>query len=90
VNGPRGQPAAELDLHSVLVTTSVGQELAVRTPKWEPEPSVPHAVKDPLRFLGKEPGAEPGEASTEEPDSSDDDEAEAPAAAVPAPAEKPR
>lgn len=87
VMGAKGQPAAELNLHTVLSTSAVGQELAVKTPKWEPEPTVPHAVKDPLRFLGKEPGAEPGEASTEEPEGGDDEEeAEPPATPTPAPA----
>lgn len=82
-------PAAELDLHSVLLTSAVGKELTVKTPPVEPEPSVPHAVKDPLRFLGKEPGAVPGAASTEEPEDSTDeaDEEDTPAAA-PAPKKK--
>ena len=84
-------PAAELDLHSVLVTLAVGKELSIKAPQAEPEPSVPHAVKDPLRFLGKEPGAAPGAASTEEPEETTDqgDEDEAPAAPpAPAPAAK--
>ena len=83
-------PAAELDLHSVLVTSAVGKELSIKTPPAEPEQSVPHAVKDPLRFLGKEPGATPGAASTEEPEETDQgDEEEAPAATpAPAPAAK--
>ena len=45
--------AAELDVHSVLTTSAIGKDPAVRAPQYEPEPSVPHAVKDPLRFLGK-------------------------------------
>jgi hypothetical protein len=49
--------AAELDLHTVLSTSAVGKNLAIAMPKAEPEPSAPHAVKDPLRFLTKEPGA---------------------------------
>jgi hypothetical protein len=74
-------PAAELDVHTVLATSSVGRSLSVPAPKAEPEPSAPHAVKDPLRFLGKEPGAAPGAASTAEPEEDDtDDEEEAPAA----------
>ena len=85
VTGQKGQPAAELDLHTVLVTSNVGADPGLKTPKYEPEPSVPHAVKDPLRFLGKEPGAEPGAASSEEGEESDDEE-EAP----PPAADKPR
>jgi hypothetical protein len=82
VPGKTGGPAAELDLHTVLATSSVGRNLSVPAPKAEPEPSAPHAVKDPLRFLGKEPGAAPGAPSTAEPEEDDkDDEEEAPAAA---------
>ena len=87
---PTSGPAAELDLHSVLVTSAVGKAQSIKAPTAEPEPSVPHAVKDPLRFLGKEPGAAPGAASTEEPeettDPSDEEEAPAPAAAPAPPA----
>jgi hypothetical protein len=72
-------PAAELDLHAVMVTTALGKDPGLQTPKAEPESSVPHAVKDPLRFLGKEPGVAPGAASTEEPDESSDEEEPAPA-----------
>jgi hypothetical protein len=70
--------AAELSLHSVLVTQAIGADPGIKAPKWEPEPSVPHAVKDPLRFLGKEPGAGPGAASTAEPEEDESDEPEAP------------
>lgn len=61
-----GAPAAELDLHSVLTISAIGKDPGVQAPQFEPEPSVPHAVKDPLRFLGKAsaPGAE--EPSAEE------------------------
>ena len=81
-------PAAELDLHSVLVTSGIGKDVAIKAPQAEPEPSVPHAVKDPLRFLGKEPGAAPGAASTEEPeeDQATDEDDTAPAAPPGAPA----
>jgi hypothetical protein len=82
VPGKNG-PNAELDLHTVLATSAVGKSLSVPSPKAEPEPSAPHAVKDPLRFLGKEPGAAPGAASTAEPeedDTADDDAEEAPPA----------
>jgi len=85
-------PAAELKLSTELTTTAVGSELTIKTPRAEPEPSAPHAVKDPLRFLGKEPGAEPGEGSTEEPEeteSADEEDAPAPAAAKPATPAKP-
>src|SRR6267143_1089586 len=67
-------PAAELDLHSVLVTSSVGKDLGLKTPQYEPETSVPHAVKDPLRFLGKAPAAP---AAPPAPEEADDDEEEA-------------
>jgi hypothetical protein len=87
-------PVAELDLHSVLVTQAIGKDPNLKEPKFEPEPSVAHAVKDPLRFLGKVPSA-PGAASTAEPTEADepaveedDDKADdEPAAATP-PAEK--
>jgi hypothetical protein len=73
-----GGPAAELDLHTVLSTSAVGKNLAVAAPKAEPEPSAPHAVKDPLRFLGKEPGTAAGKPSAAEPEEEDqDDEPEA-------------
>jgi len=76
-------PAAELDLHTVLATTAIGKDPGIRTPQAEPEPSVPHAVKDPLRFLGKEPGA--GQV-VEEPEEETPDEEEQ---AVPETPEKP-
>ena len=70
-------PAAELDLHAVLVTQAIGKDPNLKEPPFEPEPSVAHAVKDPLRFLGKL--AAPGAASTQEPDpaASDDEEDQA-------------
>ena len=64
--------AAELALHSVLSTSSLGKSISLKAPQAEPEPSVPHAVKDPLRFLGKGPAAPP---AAEEPDESDEEEA---------------
>ncbi len=60
-------PAAELHLHSVLITSAIGKDPGIKAPQWEPDPSVPHAVKDPLRFLAK-PGTAPGAASTAEPE----------------------
>jgi hypothetical protein len=69
-----GGPAAELDLHSVLTVSGIGKDPGVQAPQYEPEPSVPHAVKDPLRFLGKAPAAPPGAASTEEPATEEPDE----------------
>jgi hypothetical protein len=66
-------PAAELDLHTVLSTTAVGKGAPIPLPKAEPEPSAPHAVKDPLRFLGKEPGAAAGKPSSAEPTDEQDD-----------------
>ncbi len=81
-------PAAELDLHSVLTTQAIGKDPDLKEPKFEPEPSTAHAVKDPLRFLGKLPVA-PGAASTEEPAvEEEDDKADEEPAATPAPAEK--
>lgn len=59
---------AELDVHSVLATTAMGKDPGLKTPKFEPEPSAPHAVKDPLRFLGKGPAAGAGEEETDEAD----------------------
>ena len=70
VPGGSQGPAAELDVHSVLVTSGIGKALALKTPQAEPETSVPHAVKDPLRFLGKAqapPAEEPDESEDEEP-----------------------
>ena len=81
-------PAAEFDLHSVLTTSDIGKNPGIKAPEVEPAPSVPHAVKDPLRFLGKAPAA-PGAASTEEPAEESGDEEEAPAEAPP-PAERAR
>jgi hypothetical protein len=69
----KGGPAAELDLHTVLSTAAVGKSVAIAAPKAEPEPSVPHAVKDPLRFLGKEPGSTAGKPSTAEPEEDSED-----------------
>lgn len=65
-----GGPAAELDLHSVLTVSAIGKDPGVQAPQFDPEPSVPHAVKDPLRFLGKAAPA-PG---AEEPASDESDE----------------
>ncbi|HET7789108.1 MAG TPA: hypothetical protein VIR81_10410 [Myxococcales bacterium] len=71
VPGNSNGPAAELDLHTVLVTTAVGRNPGIKAPPFEPETTVPHAVKDPLRFLGK--GATPPPAA-EEPDEPDEEE----------------
>ncbi|HWE23337.1 MAG TPA: hypothetical protein VG496_05295 [Myxococcales bacterium] len=68
--------AAELDVHSVLTVSGLGKDPGVRAPQYEPEPSVPHAVKDPLRFLGKAPAAA-ATPSGEEP-ATDESEEEAP------------
>jgi hypothetical protein len=65
-----GGPAAELDLHSVLAVSAIGKDPGVQAPQFDPEPSVPHAVKDPLRFLGKAPSA----AAPEEPAADETDE----------------
>lgn len=78
-------PAAELALHSVLVTSAIGKNPGLKQPHAEPEPSVPHAVKDPLRFLRKEPGAPPPAEETEE---DEGEEEQAPAAPAPAPTPK--
>lgn len=71
VPGAGQGPVAELDLHSVLVTSNIGRNPNLKTPQAEPETSVPHAVKDPLRFLGKGQAAGP---AAEEPEESDDEE----------------
>ncbi|HXN56029.1 MAG TPA: hypothetical protein VN874_07155 [Myxococcales bacterium] len=77
---PGPQPAdatAELNLHAVLTTTELAKDLKVKAPAFEPEASVPHAVKDPLRFLGK--AAQPGAPSTEDATEDDDTDQEPPA-----------
>jgi hypothetical protein len=75
-------PSAELDLHSVLTTSAIGKDPGLKAPEVEAAPSVPHAVKDPLRFLGKAP-APPGAPGTEEPEEQTEEE-EAPAEPPPA------
>jgi hypothetical protein len=67
-------PAAELHLHSVLITSAIGKDPGIKAPQWEPDPSVPHAVKDPLRFLAREPATPPGTAEPEEEDKPDEEE----------------
>ena len=85
------EAAAELDLHSVLTTAAIGKDPSVKAPQYDPEPSVPHAVKDPLRFLGRAPAVAPGAASTEEPAAEETDEEAAPdEQPAEAPARKPR
>jgi hypothetical protein len=74
VAGDGQGPAAELHLHSVLVTSNVGKDPNLKTPQFEPETSVPHAVKDPLRFLGKGPAAGPQPPAGEEPEDSEEEE----------------
>ncbi|HYS08206.1 MAG TPA: hypothetical protein VEP66_05660 [Myxococcales bacterium] len=71
VAGSGSEPTAELSLHSVLVTSAVGKDPKLKAPEAEPEPSVPHAVKDPLRFLRKGPGAAPP--AVEEPDEDEEE-----------------
>ena len=58
-------PPADLEFKLSFTTTEVGTATEVKTPAFEPDPSTPHAVKDPLRFLGK--AAPAGAASTAEP-----------------------
>ena len=72
----KGTPAAELDLHSVLATSAIGRDPGLKTPPFEPEPSAPHAVKDPLRFLGQAPGAQPGAEEAEEPEPEEEEPAQ--------------
>ncbi|HEY5677449.1 MAG TPA: hypothetical protein VIR81_11695 [Myxococcales bacterium] len=72
VPGNGNGAAAELDLHTVLVTSAIGKDPGLKAPPFEPETTVPHAVKDPLRFLGKAPGTAPPAA--EEPDESEEEE----------------
>jgi hypothetical protein len=76
VAGNASGPAAELNLHSVLVTSNVGRDPGLKTPKAEPEISVPHAVKDPLRFLRKGPATAAPPPAAEEPDEADDEASE--------------
>jgi hypothetical protein len=76
VPGNEKGTAAELDLHTVLVTNNVGKTPPLKAPQYEPDTTVPHAVKDPLRFLRKEPGAAQAPPAAEEP--AEDDEEEAP------------
>ena len=76
-----GQPA-ELELTTTLKTAGVGRALLVKAPDFEPEPSVPHAVKDPLRFLGKQAPPTEGTAPAEE-EEEEEDEPEATTAAEP-------
>ena len=72
VAGDGAAPVAEMSVHSVLVTSAIGKDPKLKAPEAEPEPSVPHAVKDPLRFLRKGPGAAP---PAEEPDEGEEEEA---------------
>jgi hypothetical protein len=65
--------AAELDLHSFLAVSGIGKDPGVHAPQFDPAPSVPHAVKDPLRFLGKAP-AVAGPPGLEEPASEESEE----------------
>jgi hypothetical protein len=74
VSGKDQEPAAELHLHSVLVTTNIGKDPNLKAPQFEPETSVPHAVKDPLRFLRKGPAAGPQPPASEEADESEEEE----------------
>ena len=71
-----GAPAAELNLHAALATSAVGQDPNLKAPRYEPEPSAPHAVKDPLRFLRKGPGKPPAE--EEEPEQEEEEPAQKP------------
>jgi hypothetical protein len=73
VAGGEQGTAAELSLHTVLVTSAIGRDPKLKTPEAEPETRVPHAVKDPLRFLGKGPGAGPQAPAAEEPDEDDEE-----------------
>jgi hypothetical protein len=60
----KDSPPADLALR-VSITTGEAGALAIKVPAFEADPSTPHAVKDPLRFLGKTASA--GAPSTEEP-----------------------
>jgi len=73
----KGAVAAELELRAALTTSAVGQDPGLKTPRFEPEPSVPHAVKDPLRFLAKGPGEQPPE-EAEGPDTEEEEPAAKP------------
>jgi len=75
VAGASQEPAAELSLHSVLVTSAIGKDPGLKTPQFEPEPSVPHAVKDPLRFLGKAGAPSAAAPPAEETDEGEEEDA---------------
>ena len=75
VAGTSQEPAAELSLHSVLVTSHIGKDPGLKTPQFEPEQSVPHAVKDPLRFLGKAAAPSAAAPPAEEGDEGEEEEA---------------
>jgi hypothetical protein len=81
VAAEKGGHPAELELTTSAKSSGLGRELAIKAPAFEPEPSVPHAVKDPLRFLGKQAppaeGAPPAEESEEE-EQQEQEEAAAP------------
>ena len=60
-------PVAELALHASMRTSGLGKDAKVEAPEFEPDQAVPHAVKDPLRFLGKsQPAAGTPEATEED------------------------
>ncbi len=85
-----GAPPAELALAVQFTSSDVGHAVAVKPPQFEPDPAAPHAVKDPLRFLGKQyvGGAASTEEGTEEEDAADETDEAAPAE-TPARPEKP-
>jgi len=92
-SGQKDAAPADLALTLSMSTSDVGKSLSVKVPAFEPDPSAPHGVKDPLRFLGKQaPGAAAtpsSEEPVEEDDSADEEEPDAPAAAPKAPAKAP-
>jgi hypothetical protein len=49
------EPPADLEIQVQLATREVGGAVRIERPLSEPPPATPHAVKDPLRFLGRLP-----------------------------------
>jgi hypothetical protein len=85
-------PPSELNLAVSFSTSDVGRGVTVKVPAFEPDPSTPHGVKDPLRFMGKLlPASAPDTEEVEEPEEEDDATAPAaPASARPQKTKAPR
>jgi len=64
-------PPSELNLAVSFFTSDVGRGVTIKVPAFEPDPSTPHGVKDPLRFMGKLASA-PDAEEVDEPEEEDD------------------